>query len=41
MMRVENGTGSLSRWNEEVGQSDGGRGGGDSHAGSPSFLVLI
>ena len=31
----------MSRWNKQVARSDGGRGGGGSHAAaSPSFLVL-
>ncbi len=39
-LRVENGVGPLSRWNEQIAGSDGDRGGGGSHAAaSPSFLV--
>jgi len=39
-LRLENGGGSLSRWNKQVARSDDGGGGGGSHAAaSPSFLV--
>ena len=40
LARLEKEDGSKSRLNEEVGGSDGSRGGGGSHAAaSPSFLV--
>jgi hypothetical protein len=41
-VRIENGGGSLSPWNEQMERSDVGEGGGGSHAAaSPSFLVLV
>ena len=37
-LRLENEGGSLSQWNKQVARSDGGRGGGGSHAACLSFF---
>jgi len=40
-LRIENGDGSLRRWNEQVARSNGSGGGGSHAAAFPSFLVLL